>query len=57
MVQVDGKSLDELDAEPQAIVGGKLPAAQHFYDIPVTFMAPLETARLEDRQTHLDLPR
>jgi sigma-B regulation protein RsbU (phosphoserine phosphatase) len=26
-----------------SIAGGSLPAAQHFYDIPITFYAPLET--------------
>ncbi len=26
-----------------SIAGGMLPAAQHFYDIPITFYAPLET--------------
>ena len=43
MVQVDGKISMNLTQRTQAIEGGKLPPAQHFYDIPVTFMAPIET--------------
>jgi phosphoserine phosphatase RsbU/P len=31
------------DARRRAITGGTLPDAQHFYDIPVTFYAPLDT--------------
>lgn len=41
-IEVDGKDLDTLEQKGR-IEGGKLPAAQHFYDITVTFVAPLET--------------
>ncbi|MGC2161254.1 MAG: SpoIIE family protein phosphatase [Silvibacterium sp.] len=44
-VSVNGKSFNELAEEPSnfTVEGGKLPAKMHFYDIPVTFIAPLET--------------
>jgi phosphoserine phosphatase RsbU/P len=44
-IDVDGKNIDALarEAGSLAVEGGSLPAAQHFYDIPVTFYAPLET--------------
>jgi phosphoserine phosphatase RsbU/P len=44
-VSVNGKTFNELAEEPSnhAVEGGKLPAKLHFYDILVTFIAPLET--------------
>jgi len=44
-VSVNGKSFNGLAQEPNnhAVEGGKLPPKLHFYDIPVTFIAPLET--------------
>jgi phosphoserine phosphatase RsbU/P len=44
-IRVDGKDVDTLarEAGSHRVEGGKLPAAQHFYDVPVTFVAPLET--------------
>lgn len=44
-IDVDDKDLDTLSREGRShvIEGGTLPPAQHFYDIPVTFAAPLET--------------
>ena len=41
-VGVDGKDIDALAQDSHSISGGKLPGAQHFYDIPVTFFAPVE---------------
>jgi sigma-B regulation protein RsbU (phosphoserine phosphatase) len=40
-VEINGEDLSQ--AGKEAIVGGSLPAALHFYDLPVTFYAPLET--------------
>jgi len=44
-VSVDGKGFNTLAEEHgnYAVEGGKLPPKMHFYDIPVTFIAPLET--------------
>jgi sigma-B regulation protein RsbU (phosphoserine phosphatase) len=42
-VKVNGEDLDVVEARKQSVSGGTLPGAQHFYDIPVTFWAPLET--------------
>ena len=36
----------------ESITGGTLPSAQHFYDIPITFYAPLETTDWTTGQTH-----
>lgn len=41
-VSLDGNDIDKLDRS-NSIEGGKLRAAQHFYDVPVTFIAPLDT--------------
>jgi phosphoserine phosphatase RsbU/P len=40
-VQINGEDIEQ--ARKHAIVGGDLPSAQHFYDIPVAFGAPLDT--------------
>jgi sigma-B regulation protein RsbU (phosphoserine phosphatase) len=42
-VKVNGKNLNATTARTNSITGGMLPGAQHFYDITVTFIAPLET--------------
>jgi phosphoserine phosphatase RsbU/P len=54
-VEIDGKKIDTLSQEASShrVEGGKLPAALHFYDIPVTFVAPLETL---DWQTGKPVP-
>jgi sigma-B regulation protein RsbU (phosphoserine phosphatase) len=54
-VEVSGKNADNLTAESggHSVQGGELPAKLHFYDIPVTFIAPLETL---DWQTGAPLP-
>ncbi|MGH9586431.1 MAG: PP2C family protein-serine/threonine phosphatase [Acidobacteriaceae bacterium] len=40
-IQFNGKDIDQ--GAGASIEGGTLPAARHFYDIPITFLAPLET--------------
>ena len=42
-VQVNGEDLDAMETRRRSITGGMLPPGQHFYDIPVTFWAPLDT--------------
>jgi sigma-B regulation protein RsbU (phosphoserine phosphatase) len=42
-VKVNGEDLDEMQTRRRSITGGMLPDAQHFYDITVTFWAPLDT--------------
>ncbi|GGG90001.1 PP2C family protein-serine/threonine phosphatase [Silvibacterium dinghuense] len=39
----DAEDMQVLEARRSSVTGGSLPAAQHFYDIPVTFYAPLDT--------------
>jgi phosphoserine phosphatase RsbU/P len=40
-VQINGQDVEQ--ARRHAIVGGLLPAPLHFYDVPVSFLAPLDT--------------
>lgn len=42
-VRVNRRELTREQVREGSITGGMLPAAQHFYDIPITFYAPLET--------------
>jgi phosphoserine phosphatase RsbU/P len=42
-VKVNDEDLDVAAARKRSITGGVLPDAQHFYDITVTFYAPLDT--------------
>ncbi|HEX3470603.1 MAG TPA: SpoIIE family protein phosphatase [Silvibacterium sp.] len=43
VVVFNGHNLTAEEARKRAVKGGTVPEAQHFYDIPVTFYAPLET--------------
>jgi phosphoserine phosphatase RsbU/P len=40
-MQVNGEDIEM--ARRHAIIGGDLPGALHFYDVPVSFLAPLDT--------------
>jgi sigma-B regulation protein RsbU (phosphoserine phosphatase) len=42
-INVNGRDISTEEARRRAVSGGSLPGAQHFYDIPVTFYAPLDT--------------
>ena len=41
--RIDNRNLTRQQMRENSIIGGVLPAAQHFYDIPITFYAPMET--------------
>jgi sigma-B regulation protein RsbU (phosphoserine phosphatase) len=53
---VDVDALSQKDRS-NVIEGGTLPPAQHFYDIPVTFAAPLETTDWQTGKTVSTLTR
>lgn len=40
-VEIDHKDISRAEVLKDSITGGSLPAAQHFYDIPIAFPAPL----------------
>ncbi len=42
-VKINGHSVAAAEARRHSVRGGILPAAQHFYDVAITFYAPLET--------------
>jgi phosphoserine phosphatase RsbU/P len=42
-VEVNGEDMAVMEARRKTVRGGVLPAAEHFYDIVVTFYAPLDT--------------
>jgi len=42
-VSINGHNVDAEEARRRSVRGGSLPDAQHFYDVPVTFYAPLDT--------------
>ena len=46
-----GQSLASLEGAG-AVTGGQLPKAKHFYDIPVTFAAPLQTTNWQTGKIH-----
>jgi phosphoserine phosphatase RsbU/P len=41
--EIDNRKRTRQEARENSIAGGMLPPAQHFYDIPITFYAPLKT--------------
>jgi sigma-B regulation protein RsbU (phosphoserine phosphatase) len=49
-IGIDRKEVAE--ARKDAIVGGTLPPALHFYDVPVAFLAPLATVEWSTGKTH-----
>ena len=51
-VKVNGEDMEVIEARRRTITGGTLPGAQHFYDIPVTFYAPLDTVGWMDGKSH-----
>jgi phosphoserine phosphatase RsbU/P len=51
-VKIDGHELSAEEARKRAVRGGTLPPAQHFYDVPVTFLAPLETVDWATGKAH-----
>jgi len=42
-IQINGHDLTAEEARKRSVHGGTLPVAQHFYDVAITFYAPLET--------------
>jgi len=42
-VKINGHSVAAEEARRRSVRGGTLPPAQHFYDVTITFYAPLET--------------
>jgi phosphoserine phosphatase RsbU/P len=49
-MEVNGKQVSDEELRRYAVEGGSLPTAQHFYDIPVAFVAPLETLNWQTGQ-------
>jgi sigma-B regulation protein RsbU (phosphoserine phosphatase) len=41
--EVDNRKITRQEVRENSIMGGMLPPAQHFYDIPITFYAPVPT--------------
>lgn len=41
--EIDNRKRTRQEARENSITGGMLPPAQHFYDVPITFYAPLKT--------------
>lgn len=56
-VKVNGKDISTQELQRSAISGGKLPAADSFYDIPVTFAAPLTTVDWATGKEHSTFTR
>src|SRR5271165_589314 len=42
-VKVNGRNVTDEEARRHSVRGGSLPDAQHFYDVTITFYAPLDT--------------
>jgi sigma-B regulation protein RsbU (phosphoserine phosphatase) len=51
-IQINGHDLTAEEARKRAVHGGTLPDAQHFYDVPVTFLAPLDTVDWGTGKSH-----
>ncbi|HZD48107.1 MAG TPA: SpoIIE family protein phosphatase, partial [Silvibacterium sp.] len=51
-VKINGHNVTTEEARKRSVRGGTLPAAEHFYDVPVTFYAPLPTVDWVTGQPH-----
>jgi sigma-B regulation protein RsbU (phosphoserine phosphatase) len=50
--KIDNRKLTRQEVRENSITGGMLPPAEHFYDIPITFYAPLKTTDWETGKPH-----
>jgi len=50
--QVNGRSVEAAPGHPDAISGGHLPPPTHFFDVTVSFIAPLQTILWRSGQPH-----
>jgi len=51
-VKINGRTITSQEARKEAVKGGMLPGPQHFYDVPISFLAPLETVDWTTGQPH-----
>lgn len=51
-VQVNGRNFNRPEEEPGAVTGGTLPPPIHFFDVPVSFVSPLQTTIWNSGQSH-----
>ncbi len=56
-VEVNGKQVSNKELQHYVVEGGSLPPPQHFYDIPVSFVAPLETRDWQTGKTIMSYTR
>jgi sigma-B regulation protein RsbU (phosphoserine phosphatase) len=54
-VEVNHRKLTREELRKDSIIGGTLPPPQHFYDIPITFYAPVQTTDWATGQMHSTL--
>jgi sigma-B regulation protein RsbU (phosphoserine phosphatase) len=51
-IRIGGRSVADAPHHPEAVTGGKLPPAAHFFDITVSFVAPMQTVIGRNGQPH-----
>ena len=51
-IQINGRDVHGLPDHPEAITGGQLPASTHFFDVTVSFVAPLQTVIWRSGEAH-----
>ena len=51
-IQINGRNLSEVPYHPESISGGQLPPPTHFFDVTVSFVAPLQTVFWRNGQAH-----
>jgi sigma-B regulation protein RsbU (phosphoserine phosphatase) len=51
-IHINGTSVADAPHHPEALTGGHLPAPTHFFDVTVSFIAPLDVVVWRTGQTH-----
>jgi phosphoserine phosphatase RsbU/P len=51
-IQINGRNLSDVPHHPESISGGRLPPSTRFFDVTVSFVAPLQTVFWRNGQPH-----
>ncbi len=51
-IQINGRNVADMPGHPEAISGGQLPASTHFFDVTVSFVAPLQAVIWRTGEAH-----
>ena len=51
-IQINGRNVSDMPGHPEAVTGGQLPPSTHFFDVTVSFVAPLQAVIWRTGEAH-----